>query len=49
MEMEKQKFGKQCLSRLAETMGHGEDCDQMGLAGFFPVYHTEFILCSSYQ
>ena len=25
---------------LAETVGHGEDSDQMGLARFLPVYHS---------
>ena len=40
MEMEKQMFGKQCLPCLAETMGHGEDFDQMGLARFLLVNHT---------
>ena len=29
-----------CLSCLAQTKGHGEDLDQIGLASFLPVYHT---------
>ena len=29
-----------CLLGHPETMGHREDFDQIGLAGFLPVYHT---------
>ena len=40
MELEKIHLVNKCLPCLAETMEHGEDFDQMGLARFLPVYVT---------